>query len=86
MEFSTTARGANEGPTRSWVFPVVVGGLVVVLAAALVVLRRLRASREVREEAEAQQQATPDAAEREQVARWHEELKRQATRGRARRD
>jgi DNA-directed RNA polymerase subunit RPC12/RpoP len=85
MEFSTTARGANEGPTRSWVFPVVVGGLVAVLAAALVILGRLRASRESRRQAEARQDAAPDAAERQEVARWHEHLKRQVTRSRARR-
>jgi DNA-directed RNA polymerase subunit RPC12/RpoP len=82
MEFSASLRGAGKGPPPSWPFAAAMGGLVAVLAAALVVLRRLRAPGDAGKQAQAEPEAAPDAAEREKVARWHRELKRRVTRGR----
>ncbi len=82
MEFSSSARGKDEGPAPPGRFPMILGGVVAVLAAALAILRRVQASHESRSQAEAQEEAAPDAAQREEAVRWHDELKRRIRRDR----
>jgi hypothetical protein len=84
MQFSATGRGSDGSPERSYRFPLVMGALAATLAVAVAVLRRVTTAREAQRQPEAREQEKADPARRAEVARWHEELKRQTARRRGR--
>jgi hypothetical protein len=78
MEFIPPGWGARNLLDRRR-FPLVMVGIVVVLAVAVAVLSRRRAVREAMEKEEARRQVGWDTEHREEVRRWHSELKRRAS-------
>jgi hypothetical protein len=84
MQFSANGRGSDGSPERSYRFPLVMGALAATLAVALAVFRRVTTAREAQRQPEAREQEKADPARRAEVARWHEELKRQTARRRGR--
>jgi hypothetical protein len=86
MEFSTTGRASDGSPASSSRFPLLMAGFVAALVVALAVLKRVSEARGTQRQPEARQEPQANAAEREEVARWHADLKRQAARRRERGD
>jgi hypothetical protein len=72
MVFSTTSGGGVPGePAYSWRFPLIVAGVVLFLAAALLLLNRPKKAREALKGAEVRERLRQDA-ERERVVRQQE--------------
>lgn len=80
MQFSTSGKGTDSGPTTSYRFPLTMAGIAVTLGVVVVVLSRVRAAREAHARKQEQEKALPDAAHDEELRRYKEALGRQAQR------